>query len=158
LLVAEPLAGSSIWLEAYHSNAPRYTSTLSLKGGEIQAAIQISYPQDKSFEAISIMYDGVNGQLANLDLINSAAHIASAQVRVPVTVQGIGSEVDSYASRLKIFIKGMISQGLGIGNGSGNFGRYKIDAITLRAIGHAGTNDAVAFGRFVIIVLRFSAN
>ena len=96
------------------------------------------------------MYDGINGQLANLDLINSVAHIASAQVRIPVVVQGVRGDVTYYASRLMTLFKGMIRQGLGIGNGSGTFGRYKIDAITLQTIGNRGSHDPVAFGRFIL--------
>jgi GPI-anchor transamidase subunit GAA1 len=147
LLVAEPMAGTSLWLEAYHSDAPRYTPTLSLKSGEIQAAIQISHPSGPHFESISILYEGANGQLANLDLINSACHIASAQVRVPVTVQGVSAGADGYEDRLQTLLRGMVKQGLGIGTGSGTFGRYKIDAITLKTEGESGGHDDVAFGR-----------
>ena len=34
--------------------------------------------------------------------------------------------------------------------GSGTFGRYKIDAITLKAVGGSGNYDDIAFGRFII--------
>ena len=147
LLVAEPLAGTSLWLEAYHSGVPRFTSSLPLKSGEIQAAIQLSHPDGTNFESISIGYEGTNGQLANLDLINSAVHIAGAQVRVPVTVQGVQNHADGYERRLKTLFKGMIQQGLGVSTGSGTFGRYKIDAITLKATGGKGNHDDIAFGR-----------
>ena len=149
LLVAEPLAGTSLWLEAYHSGLPRFTSSLPLKSGEIQAAIQISHPDGPQFNSISITYEGTNGQLANLDLINSAVHIAGAQVRVPVTVQGVEGQEDGYERRLRTLGKGMIQQGLGLSTGSGTFGRYKIDAITLKAVGVGGDHDDVAFGRSV---------
>jgi GPI-anchor transamidase subunit GAA1 len=149
LLVAEPMAGTSLWLEAYHSDLPRFTSSLPLKSGEIQAAIQLSYPNGTHFDSVSIMYEGTNGQLANLDLINSAVHIASAQVRVPVTIQGVDNQADNYKGHLKTLLKGMIQQGLGLSTGSGTFGRYKIDAITLKAVGGHGDHDDVAFGRFV---------
>lgn len=149
LLVADPLAGTSLWLEAYHSDIPRFTSSLPLKSGEIQAATQISHPDGTHFESISIAYEGVNGQLANLDLINSAVHIAGAQVRVPVTVQGVQHDVDKYRGRLKTLLEGMIHQGLGISMGSGTFGRYKIDAITLKAVGGNEGYDDVAFGRWI---------
>ena len=43
----------------------------------------------------------------------------------------------------------MIQQGLGLSTGSGTFGRYKIDAITLKAVGVGGDHDDVAFGRSV---------
>jgi len=138
-----------LWLEAYHSDIPRYTSSLPLKSGEIQAAIQLSHPEGTHFDSISIMYDGTNGQLANLDLINSAVHIAGAQVRVPVTVQDVQNQADGYEGRLKTLLKGMINQGLGLSTGSGTFGRYKIDAITLKAVGNHGNHDAIDFGRLV---------
>jgi GPI-anchor transamidase subunit GAA1 len=155
LLVAEPMAGSALWLEAYHSDTPRYTSSLSLKSGEIQAAIQLSHPYGTHFNSISIMYEGTNGQLANLDLINSAVHIAGAQVRVPVTVQGVQTGADRYEDRLRTLGKGMVKQGLGLGMGSGTFGRYKIDAITLQAVGGHGDHDDIAFGRYLPISLYY---
>ena len=147
LLVAEPMAGTSIWLEAYHSDAPRYSSSLSLKSGEIQAAIQLSHPDGTHFQSISVSYEGANGQLANLDLINSAVVIAGGQVRVPITVQGVDTYPNNYEKRLKTLLKGMVQQSLGLSMGSGTFGRYKVDAITLRAEGANGDHDGVAFGR-----------
>lgn len=107
----------------------------------------MSQPDGTHFDSISIGYEGTNGQLANLDLINSAVHIAGAQVRVPVTVQGVENNVDSYEGRLRTLFKGMVQQGLGLSLGSGTFGRYKIDAITLKAVGGAGNHDDIAFGR-----------
>jgi GPI-anchor transamidase subunit GAA1 len=74
-------------------------------------------------------------------------HIAGAQVRVPVTVQGVKNNANGYEGRLKTLLKGMIQQGLGLSMGSGTFGRYKIDAITLKAVGGAGDHDDIAFGR-----------
>jgi hypothetical protein len=83
-------------------------------------------------------------------LINSAVHIAGAQVRVPVTVQGV-EDANGYEKRLKTLLKGMTQQGLGISDGSGTFGRYKIDAITLKAVDRNGdgSHDHVAFGRLL---------
>ena len=121
---------------------------MTLKSGEIQAAIQISHPFGTHFESISIEYEGINGQLANLDLINSVSHIASAQLGVPVVVQNVRTRTNEFGERLQTLLKGMVKQGLGIGAGSGTFGRYKVDAITLRADGLTGNYDDVAFGRY----------
>lgn len=107
----------------------------------------MSHPEGTHFKSISIGYEGTNGQLANLDLINSAVHIAGAQVRVPVTVQGVENNVNGYEGRLKTLFKGMVQQGLGLSLGSGTFGRYKIDAITLKAVGGTGDHDDITFGR-----------
>jgi glycosylphosphatidylinositol transamidase len=147
------MAGTSLWLEAYHADIPRYTAPLPLKSGEIQAAIQLSHPDGTRFDSISIMYEGTNGQLANLDLINSAVHIAGAQFRVPVTVQDVTNQADGYEARLKTLLKGMIKQGLGLSTGSGTFGRYKIDAVTMKAVGANGDHDDIAFGRCVLLPL-----
>jgi GPI-anchor transamidase subunit GAA1 len=91
-------------------------------------------------------------------LINSAVHIAGAQVRVPVTVQGVQDHANGYEARLKTLLKGMIQQGLGLSTGSGTFGRYKIDAITLKATGGSGNHDDIAFGRFVAPLLNLAEN
>lgn len=69
-------------------------------------------------------------------------------MRVPVTVQGINTYPNDYEKRLKTLLKGMVQQGLGLSMGSGTFGRYKVDAITLKAGGGSGQHDDVAFGRW----------
>jgi GPI-anchor transamidase subunit GAA1 len=85
--------------------------------------------------------------LANLDLINSAIHIAGAQLRIPTLIQGIQNPEGTYKGRLETLFKGMVQQGLGLSSGSGIFGKYKIDAITLKAVGGHGDHDDIAFGR-----------
>jgi len=59
----------------------------------------------------------------------------------------VEGQEDGYERRLKTLGKGMIQQGLGLSTGSGTFGRYKIDAITLKAVGVGGEHDDIAFGR-----------
>ena len=66
-----------------------------------------------------------------------------------MTVQGVQNHAHEYEGRLKTLLKGMTQQGLGLSTGSGTFGRYKIDAITLKAVGGSGYHDDIAFGRSV---------
>lgn len=68
-------------MDAYHDThqSPAIDS-LPLKSGALQGAIVIDYPFDHRFESIHIVYDGINGQLPNLDLLNTVVSIASGQM------------------------------------------------------------------------------
>lgn len=68
-------------------------------------------------------------------------------MRIPVSIQGVDTYPNDYDKRLKTLLKGMVQQSLGLSMGSGTFGRYKVDAITLKAEGGFGDHDDVAFGR-----------
>ena len=107
------------------------------------------YPFDHKFESLHIAYDGVNGQLPNLDLINTAVSISTGQMGIPVSLQKMYKHNGSYEKRLETMLRGMVRQGLGYGSGIHScFIPYHIDAITLQTIGH-GWQDEMALGRTV---------
>lgn len=95
------------------------------------------------------MYDGVNGQLPNLDLFNTAVSIASGQMGIRAHLQRLWDHDDSYKKRLETMLRGMVSQGLGHASGPhSSFIPYHIDAITLQVVGE-GWQDEMALGRTV---------
>ena len=111
-------------------------------------------PLNQRFESLHITYDGINGQLPNLDLFNTAVSIASGQMGIGVCLQRMWKHNDSYRERLQTMLRGMASQGLGHASGPhSSFIPYHVDAITLQAVG-LGWHDEMAMGRVVESLFR----
>ena len=155
LVTPDTDAGPQAWISAYHStHNPQTIESLSLKSGALQGAICVDLPFDHRFEKISISYDGINGQLPNLDLVNTAVSVAGGQMGIGNTIQGMYHHNDSYRARLMTMLRGMSNQAVGHGTGAHSvFMPYHIDAITLTAIGD-GWHDEMAMGRTVESICR----
>ncbi|KAH6668602.1 GPI transamidase component GAA1 [Plectosphaerella plurivora] len=144
--------GTQAWVDAYHdSHDPTRVNSLPLKSGALQGAIALDYAQESRFKHLHISYDGVNGQLPNLDLINAVANIAQGQMGIPVGFQEMwdvkGS--DKYEARLQTMLRGMLKQGLGYASGPhSSFIPYHVDAVTLHPFGD-GWQDEMAMGRVI---------
>lgn len=114
----------------------------------------IEYPFDHRFQSLHIVYDGVNGQLPNLDLFNTAVAIASNQMGIGSSLQEMWGHDDSYQARLQTILRGMAKQGLGYATGAhSSFMPYHIDAITLQPKGE-GWEDEMALGRTIESICR----
>lgn len=152
ILVVSPdsFAGPQAWVDAYHdAHDTRYIDSLPLKSGALQGAIAIDYAQEHRFQSVHVIYDGINGQLPNLDLINSVVNIAGGQMGIGVSTQEMWSHSDSYEDRLRTMLRGMIKQGLGMASGPhSSFIPYHVDAITLQPYGE-GWQDEMAMGRVI---------
>lgn len=142
--------GTQAWVDAYHdAHDSRYIAPLPLKSGALQGALALDYAVDHRFEALHILYDGANGQLPNLDLINSMVNIAGGQMGVHTAIQGIENHSNSYQDRLRTILRGMMRQSLGLATGPhSSFIPYHVDAITLQPYGE-GWHDEMALGRIV---------
>ncbi|KAJ3499756.1 hypothetical protein NLG97_g83 [Lecanicillium saksenae] len=143
-------AGTQAWVDAYHdAHDSRYVAPLPLKSGALQGALALDYAVDHRFEALHIIYDGTNGQLPNLDLINSMVNIAGGQMGVHTAIQGIENHSNGYHDRLYTILRGMMKQGLGMATGPhSSFIPYHVDAITLQPYGE-GWHDEMALGRII---------
>ena len=129
-------------------------ASLPLKSGALQGAIVVDNALDHRFESLHITYDGINGQLPNLDLFNTAVSIASGQMGIGVSLQRMWKHGDAYQERLRTMLRGMVSQGLGHASGPhSSFIPYHVDAITLQAVGD-GWQDEMAMGRCVESLFR----
>ncbi|KAF5018959.1 hypothetical protein F66182_9048 [Fusarium sp. NRRL 66182] len=152
ILVVPPdsKTGTQAWVDAYHdAHNPDLVAPLPLKSGALQGAIAIDYPQEQNFKSVHIIYDGPNGQLPNLDLINSIVNIAGGQMGMSSFIQKMTDHKGSYPDRLKTMLRGMLNQGLGYAAGAhSSFIPYHIDAVTLQPYGE-GWHDAMAMGRLV---------
>lgn len=155
LITADSRAGPQAWVDAYHDEHP-YPSIepLPIKSGALQGVVVVDNALNHRFESLHIVYDGINGQLPNLDLFNTAVSIASGQMGIGVTLQRMWNHKDSYRERLQTMLRGMVSQGLGHTSGPhSNFIPYHIDAITLQAVGE-GWQDEMAMGRCIESIFR----
>ncbi|OAA34592.1 Glycosylphosphatidylinositol:protein transamidase complex, GAA1 component [Beauveria brongniartii RCEF 3172] len=143
-------AGTQAWVDAYHdAHDSRNVAPLPLKSGALQGALALDYALDHRFEALHIIYDGTNGQLPNLDLINSMVNIAGGQMGVHTAIQGMESHSNTYQDRLHTILQSMMRQSLGLATGPhSSFIPYHVDAITLQPYGE-GWHDEMALGRIV---------
>ncbi|KAI1147486.1 Gaa1-like protein [Nemania diffusa] len=152
ILVVPPdsRAGIQAWVDAYHdAHDPSSVTSLPVKSGLLQGAIAIDYPHEGRFEGVHVVYDGVNGQLPNLDLINSVNNIANGQMGMHSFIQEKLGHSDKYNDRLKTMLRGMMNQGLGHAVGPhSSFIPYHVDAVTLQPVGN-GWHDEMGLGRLV---------
>jgi glycosylphosphatidylinositol transamidase len=158
LVTGDSTSGSQAWVDAYHDgHDERYVESLKIKSGALQGAVAIDYPAGPwghRYDKLHIVYDGVNGQLPNLDLFNTAVQVASGQMGLGCVIQRMWSHTNTYQERLQTMLRGMISQGLGHATGPhSSFIPYHVDAITLVTVGD-GWHDEMTLGRTVESLFR----
>ena len=155
LITSDSKAGPQAWVDAYHNeDTGAMVSPLPIKSGALQGVVVVDNALNHTFDSLHIVYDGINGQLPNLDLFNTAVSIAGGQMGIGVRLQRMWRHTDSYIERVQTVLRGMVSQGLGHSSGPhSSFIPYHVDAITLQAIGD-GPQDEMAMGRVVESVFR----
>ncbi|CAI4630098.1 ADM_collapsed_G0036970.mRNA.1.CDS.1 [Saccharomyces cerevisiae] len=147
-----PRAALRSWVEAYHTS-------LDLTGGSIEAAVVLDYSSTEDFfEYVEISYDGLNGELPNLDLVNIAISITEHE-GMKVSLHGLPSDQltnNNFWSRLKILCLGIRDWALsGVKKPHGNeaFSGWRIQSVTLKAHGNSG-HDITTFGRIPEAMFR----
>lgn len=158
IISGDSTSGPQAWVDAYHDSHTRDgIEPLSIKSGALQGAIAVDYPAGPwghRYDKLHIEYNGVNGQLTNLDLFNTAVQIASGQMGIGIALQRMWKHDDSYQERLQTMLRGMLSQGLGHSSGPhSSFIPYHVDAITLQTVGD-GWHDEMSLGRTVESLFR----
>lgn len=155
LVTADSRAGPQAWVDAYHNeHISPSVAPLPVKSGALQGVVVVDNALDHHFESLHIVYDGVNGQLPNLDLFNTVVSIATGQLGIGVSLQRMWKHSDTYRERLQTMLRGMVSQGLGHSSGPhSSFIPYHVDAITLQAVGE-GWQDEMAMGRCIESIFR----
>ncbi|GAA5930593.1 GPI-anchor transamidase subunit GAA1 [Sporobolomyces koalae] len=134
--------GVQAWLDAYHGFAQSNLNAeqLSLTTGPIWAALNLDYPHH-SFDQVGIHYEGANGQLPNLDFINSASRIlrhvgistvlrAPSRRDPPAYLDSIPRAEQYYHAAKNLFSQLAIGADGRIHGPEGCYGKYRIDAIT----------------------------
>lgn len=158
MICSDSIAGPQAWVNAYHNaHPPEMVEALPIKSGALQGAVAIDYPvgpRGHRFEKVHIVYEGVNGQLPNLDLINTATSVAGTQLGIGIALQQMWKHEDTYWDRLSTVLRGMLNQGLGHTSGPHSaFIPYHVDAITLQTVGD-GWHDEMALGKMVESLFR----
>lgn len=158
LVSGDSTTGPQAWVDAYHDgHDARHVDSLPIKSGALQAAVAVDYPAGPwghRYDKLHIQYDGVNGQLPNLDLLNTAVQIAQGQMGIGIAIQRMFHHGDSYQERLRTMLRGMVSQGLGHATGPHSpFIPYHVDAITLSTVGD-GWHDEMGLGKTIESLFR----
>lgn len=158
LVSGDSTAGPQAWVDAYHdAHDEQYVEGLKIKSGALQAAVAVDYPAGPwghRYDKLHVLYDGVNGQLPNLDLFNTAVQIASSQMGIGCAIQRMFDHRDSYQERLQTMLRGMLNQGLGHATGPhSSFMAYHVDAITLSTVGD-GWHDEMSLGKTIESLFR----
>ncbi|ORX46231.1 Gaa1-domain-containing protein [Piromyces finnis] len=138
--------GASAWLQSYHSihdNDIKY-EPLTFRSGVIQEAINLELcSQSGSFSSLGLYFEGSNGQLPNLDIVNTVFKLANS-VRIPISIfdstvrryQRLDDKT-YYKECAKNLLRTAKHQLHGIPlKAHGVFVKYKIDAITLHGNNH----------------------
>lgn len=141
------------WVEAYHTN-------LDDTPGSIEAAMVLEYPlANDNFDHLELFYEGLNGQLPNLDVLNTITTIARNE-NFKVKIQGTPVqelETNDYYTRLRTLLRGILSLTLaGLrsnGPGCESFSGWQIQSVTIRAVGTGGP-DITQIGRLVDSTFR----
>ena len=158
LVTEDSVAGPQAWVDAYHdAHDARFVRPLAVKSGLLQGALAVDYPAGpwgQRFDKLHVVYDGINGQLPNLDLVNTAVSVAAGQMGIECTLQRMWDHRDRYQDRLLTLGRGMLNQALGHATGPhSGFMRYHVDAVTLQTVGD-GWHDEMSLGRTVEGVFR----
>lgn len=142
------------WVEAYHTS-------LENTAGSIDAAIVMEYAKNGDyFDYYELSYEGLNGQLPNLDLLNTA-NLIGYHESLKCSIQGTPAnelEKNTYYTRLRTLFKGILSLTLsGLRKntpGCEAFSGWQIQSFTIKARGSTGPADVTQFGRVVDSTFR----
>ncbi|KAI8079719.1 Gaa1-like protein, partial [Halteromyces radiatus] len=158
--------GTQAWLEAYHGIEQKGQETLSSlampRSGAIQGVVNLDFPGVNDYASLGLFFEGVNGQLPNLDLINTIRVVAQNTARVPITLHDemeAGSNHEQslsirYWISLKHVLRTMKYQVIGHpSSDAGQYLRYKIDAVTIHGIHGSDQLDALfGFHRIGVLI------
>lgn len=155
--------GMQAWLSAYHNDYNEHIMWDELHGrsGSIQAALNLELATD-SIHQLNIKAEGLNGQLPNLDLINTVVRLCRRETVAPALQKRVdvydSDSLKGYLHHLQTMMGMMLKQARGSPTGNhGLFHRYHIEAVTLEGVKIKSRHAAIGFreiGRVVEGVCR----
>ncbi|EST06800.1 Glycosyltransferase, ALG3 [Kalmanozyma brasiliensis GHG001] len=180
------LEGIHAWSSAYFGSVPDglKVDPVAAGGSQVWNAISIDYPAD-SFSSLEVQYEGFDGQLPNMDVVNTVVRIAdsvaggmpvtfgqkSAQSLLKVPVQRLAQrwgvklrpDVEYELVNYENGVRGSLRQvGFGVpGRASGPHGffqRHHVDAVTLYAVPATGPYGFFHMGRLIESFVRSMSN
>jgi len=152
LIVEDDMIGMQAWLAAYHHSYSEFIvpGELSAKSGSVQAAINLEIGTDK-ISHVDLSIEGLNGQLPNLDLVNTVTRLCNRERVIPTLHKRsdayIPGSLNGFLHSLKTML--LLMSRLASGSPSGNHGlfhRYSIEAVTLRSFKMKGSKNVFGFG------------
>ena len=163
LIAEDDTIGMQAWLSAYHHTRNEFIVPGELlgKSGSIQAALNLEVGTDK-ISHVDLNIEGLNGQLPNLDLVNTVIRLCRREAVTPTLHKRSDyhnlESLNGYLYSLKTML--LLMTQLASGSPTGNHGlfhRYSIEAITLHGIKMKGTKKVFGFneiGRVIEGVFR----
>ncbi|KAI7871251.1 Gaa1-like protein [Spinellus fusiger] len=167
LVTDNGLVGTQAWLDAYHgivqsqgNNTTGFSSIVMPRSGAIQGVVNLDFPGTHDYARLGIFFEGVNGQLPNLDLVNSIVAIARDAAQIPVVLHDAASSPykntawGRYTRSLSHIVHSMKYQVLGQpSSDAGLYLKYKIDAVTVHGIHDTDSlNQLFGFHRIGVLV------
>ncbi|CAO3701188.1 unnamed protein product [Rhizopus stolonifer] len=143
LVTDQEKLGTQAWLDAYHGmEEGEFSAIVMPRSGTIQGVINLDFPGTQDYETLGIFFEGVNGQLPNLDLINTVVAVAErSNPPISITLHDSTDHLfsDSKYSRYFRSLFHMLNsmKYLVFGHPSSDAGlylKYRIDAITIHGI------------------------
>ena len=136
LFPAQQEHGTRVWLDAYYHSNPQ-AMPLDAHAGSIQAGVALEFPEEKFF-SIDIRRNGINGQLPNLDLINTLVQlcdknsISTSLYHVYVDVTNTDAFLDYIVKSARTLLLNVLTLATGLPDGvHGQFLHYRIEMVTL---------------------------
>lgn len=155
--------GIQAWLSAYHHTYSSYILPGELQGrsGSIQAAINLEIGTDL-INRMDIRIEGLNGQLPNLDLVNTVIRLCRREGLPPTlhkrTDYWNPDSWDGFEHSAKTMFLMMWHQAPGMPTGNhGLFHRYNIEAVTLHGVKLKNSKQNLGFpemGRVIEGIFR----
>jgi glycosylphosphatidylinositol transamidase len=128
--------GTRVWLDAYFNNNP-HSLPLDAHAGSIQAGLALEFPHEK-FYSIDLRHNGINGQLPNLDLINTIVQlcdknsIATSLYNIYVDLSNNNAFTDYIIKSMRTLLVNILTLATGVSDGvHGQFLHYRIEMITI---------------------------
>lgn len=161
LVTDEGTLGTQAWLDAYHGTTDEFASVVMPRSGAVQGVVNLDFPGTQDYETMGIFFgeydtrvrgraimtkylhvEGVNGQLPNLDLINTIVAVATrTHPPIRITLHDTVKHpfehhtYSNYLGSLNHMLQSMKYLVLGHpSSDSGLFLRYTIDAVTIHGI------------------------
>jgi len=147
LITEDDMIGMQAWLSAYHHTYSEYIVPGELlgKSGSIQAAVNLELGSDK-VSHVDLNIEGLNGQLPNLDFVNTVSRLCRREGAIPTLHQRPDhrnlESLQGFLYSLKTML--LLMMQLASGSPTGNHGlfhRYSIEAVTLHGIKVKGTKN-----------------
>jgi len=163
LVTEDDMIGMQAWLSAYHHTYSEYIIPDELlgKSGSIQAALNLEIGTEK-LSHVDLHIEGLNGQLPNLDLVNTVTRLCRHEAIIPTLHKRSDyhslESFNGFLYSLKTML--LLMTQLASGSPSANHGlfhRYSIEAVTLQGIKMKGTKNLFGFreiGRVIEGVCR----